>query len=221
MKISNKIKYIIFDYNGTLTNDAAIGHKACNHMLKFYNVPQITFEQFKKTFTTPWINFYILNNVKETRIDIKRHQEEYQKVHTQLAREELGLNIGVMETLKYLKQKGFSLSILSSRNIQDLTNEINSLRITEFFDVVMGEDNLYEDGIRAEKQTSKLIKKLNINSPSEVFYIGDTIADIEIAQKYNFTSGIITTGWQDESILIRANPSHIFKNFIEIKELFT
>lgn len=221
MKTLKKIKHIIFDYNGTLTNDASIGHKACNHMLKFYNVPQITFEQFKKTFTTPWIKFYTSNKVKENKINIKKHQEEYQKIHIQLAKKELGLNKGVIETLEHLKQKGFSLSILSSRNIQDLTNELKNLKIIKFFDVIIGEDNICEDGIRAEKQTDKLIEKLNINNPSEIIYIGDTIPDIKIAQKYNFISGIITTGWQDKSLLIKENPDYIFENFIEIKLLFS
>lgn len=68
-----KIKYVIFDFNGTLTNDADIGFKSCNHMLKWYGAKEVTLTRFLDTFTIPWINFYIANGVPKDKIDITKY----------------------------------------------------------------------------------------------------------------------------------------------------
>lgn len=217
----DKIRWIIFDYNGTLTDDADIGHQATNHMLRFYRAPEISLQRFRDTFTTPWVDFYALNGVSAERIDIALHQAEYQKIHRRLARDKLKLYSGVRETLELLKKNSITLGVLSSRNDEDLLSELQTLGIAGFFDAIVGEDNITQDGIRSKKKTDKIIEGLSITEPKHTLYIGDMIPDIHNARSCGFKSGIITTGWQSKERLIKENPDFVFDSFQKIKELFS
>ena len=53
-----KIKHIVWDWNGTLLNDNWLAIKAINILLKRYNLPLITLEQYLAVFTFPVIDYY-------------------------------------------------------------------------------------------------------------------------------------------------------------------
>jgi phosphoglycolate phosphatase-like HAD superfamily hydrolase len=214
-------KYVIFDFNGTLTNDAEIGFKSCNHMLEFYGVPTISFKRFLDTFTIPWIDFYVANGVVREKINIERHQEEYQKYHKKLAEKELKLKSGVVDTLRFLKSRGIILGVLSARNQEFLTSELHKLGIAELFEAIIGEKDIYEDGTRTEKNTDRLILKMKIKDNSKVLYIGDMVIDVEIARSHGFVCGVMPSGWQSKEKLLDKKPDYVFEGFDDIKYLFS
>lgn len=219
-RLKMQIKHVIFDYNGTITNDAVIGYKSCNHLLEFYGVPTISFERFKQTFILPWIEFYVANGVSRDHIEIPTHQAEYRKMHTMLAKKELNLNESVKETLEFLKSKGISTGLLTVRNKDDLHNELSSLGITDHFDVIIGEDHLHKDGIEAKKRTEEMIEKLNIKDPKQVLFVGDMIIDIKTARENGFVSAVVPNGWQSKERLLAEKPDIVFNKFSEIKQFF-
>jgi|GEM_PF-2116208 len=210
------IKYIIFDFNGTLSNDAEIGFKSCNHMLEWYGQKPVSFKRFLDTFTLPWINFFLKNGVPEEKINIETHQDEYQKFHKTLLEKELRLKDDVVEVLTELKKKGFTLGVLSARNTEQLKLDLSKLKVAHFFDAIIGEESIYHDGTRLEKDVKSLVHRLKIKEPGSVLYIGDMVIDIKIARKEGFLSGAITGGWQSREHLIAEKPAHFFENFKEI-----
>ncbi|MCK5026259.1 MAG: HAD family hydrolase [Nanoarchaeota archaeon] len=216
-----KIDFVVFDYNGTITDDGEIGRESCNRVLEeLYGLPRITLEKFRDTFGTPWIDFYVLNGVRREDINIPTHQKIYQDAHTTLAKNGLRLRKYARETLQFLKQRGVKLGLLSSRNIEDLTNELRQVGIYELFDAVVGEDHIHEDGIKSEKKADKLIHLLGIADASKVLYVGDMIQDIDIAREQGFISGAITGGWQSSRRLEEKNPDYLFNSLNEIQSLF-
>ncbi len=214
------IRFAVFDYNGTLPNDTLIGYKVCNYLLKFYGVPEISLQRFRETFTTPWIDFYAANGVPREKINVAVHQKKFQQKHNSLVKRGLKLNEGVIETLDFLKSRRIVTGILSSRNIDDLTDELIKLEIFSMFDVVIGENSIIEDGVRAEKQTERLIERLEITDLSKVLYVGDMVPDIKIARKYGFKSGIVTSSWQTREKLLAEKPDYVFEKFTDIKSIF-
>jgi len=215
------IKFVVFDYNGTITDDGKIGWESCNRVLEtLYGLPRISLQRFRDTFGTPWIDFYVLNGVKREDVDIPTHQKVYQNAHTTLAKEGLRSREQVRTTLQFLKEKGIKLGLLSSRNIEDLTNELKQLKIYDIFDAVVGEDHIHEDGTKAEKKTDRLISLLGIENSSQVMYVGDMIQDIDIAKEHGFVSGAIIGGWQSSTRLQAKNPDHLFNSYSELRVLF-
>lgn len=213
-------KYVIFDYNGTLVDDVMIGYKACNHLLRFYKLPEISLERFRETFTTPWMDFYFANGVKSEWIKLEAHQKEYQAIHTSLISKELRLADGVAEVLAELKKRNVIIGVLSSRNIQDLTRELRLLNIYSIFDVVVGEPDINKDGNQSKKKANVVIEKLNIADNSEVLYIGDMTFDVKTARDNGFASGVVFNGWQSRERLLKAKPDYQFEKFSDILKLF-
>jgi phosphoglycolate phosphatase len=212
-------KYVIFDYNGTLVDDATIGHQACNHLLRFYKLPAISLQRFRDTFTTPWMDFYFANGVKPEWIKLDAHQREYQTIHTSLLKKELRLAEGVSETLAELKKRNIIIGVLSSRNIQDLTRELKLLGIYSLFDVVVGEPDISKDGNQSRKKADVVIEKLNIADPSSVLYVGDMTFDIKTARDNGFASGVVFGGWQSRERLLNAKPDYVLEKFSDVLKI--
>lgn len=215
-----KIEIVAFDYNGTLADDASIGHKACNHMLRFYGQKPVSFNRFRQTFGTPWIDFYTANGVLRSQIDIPTHQAEYQRVSRQLVARELCLHKGVREILDLLRKLGIVLAVLSSRNVEDLNEELIRLGIKDNFALVIGEENVNLDGVRAGKRTDRLIEGLGITNNADVLYIGDMVQDVRLAKEHGFMSGVFTKGWQSPERLSAEKPDHIFDSYKDIQRFF-
>lgn len=210
----NRIQIVSFDYNGTLADDAGIAHQACNHMFRWYGKPPITFELFRETFGTPWMDFFKEHGVEE--IDIPLHQKEYQKIIHELQKDGLYLHKGVLETLDKLKDYGLQIAVLSSRNIEDLNKDLEYLRINKYFSAIIGEDHINEDGIRSKKKADKLIERFDIKNSSTVLHIGDMVQDIRLAKEQGFMSGAFTKGWQSRKRLVSEEPDEIFDSYKDI-----
>lgn len=214
------IKYVIFDYNGTLVDDVGIALKACNHMFKIYGVPHISLEQFRNTFTVPWIEFYMSNEVKEHQIDIEKHQKEYNKIDTRLRNQGLNLHKNAKDTLDLLADKNIALGLLSSRNTKDLMTEVDSLGVAKYFDTIVGAEDINKDGTTRMKKGNKIIKEMKIKNPPEVLYVGDMVTDIINSRELGFLVGVISGGWQSDDKLKSENPDYFFNSYKELMRLF-
>ena len=216
-----EIKYIVFDFNGTLCDDSKIGWESCNHVLQeVYGLPVISYERFLDTFGTPWTEFYAKNGVDTGKIDFAIHQDCYQKISAGLILQRLKLRSGILEVLKFLKERGFVLGVLSSRNTVDLTKDLKLLGVDHFFEAIVGENHLYEDGIRAAKKSDVLISKLGVVNCSEVVYVGDMDQGLHVAKNAGFVSVIMNGGWQSRARLEKLDTEHLFDSYEEFKKIF-
>jgi HAD superfamily hydrolase (TIGR01549 family) len=189
-------------------------------MLKFYGKKQVSFQKFQDTFELPWTKFYIANGVAESDIDIKRHQDEYAKKFSELAKNELKLNSDVVETLKFLKDKGIRLGVLSSRNVVALKKELTEFGISEYFDAIIGTEDLYKDGLHEKKKGHEIKKEMGITDACNVLYVGDMVIDIKTAREHNWKCGVLPHGWQSKEKLVAAKPDFTFNRFSDIQNLF-
>ena len=122
----NKKKHIIFDWNGTLVDDASIFVDILNQLLVSRSLNTITLSEYKNVFCFPIKSFY-----KKLGIDIS------EKSFTQLEKEFVNeynqrmfkpkLFNNVLTVLNSLKKEGFELSILSASNQKVLSKLILSL----------------------------------------------------------------------------------------------
>ena len=52
------MKYVLWDWNGTLFNDVVAGMNAANAMLRRRGIPEISMERYRTSFGFPVRNFY-------------------------------------------------------------------------------------------------------------------------------------------------------------------
>lgn len=184
------INTVIWDWNGTLLDDLDLSLNSVNILLEERNLPTLTVERYREIFKFPVIEYY-----KEAGFDFDKEPFEVPaKQYVRIYRD--GVNSvrlfpDVIETLKYLKDKGYRLLVLSAMRDDNLKLMIEYAGITHFFDGIFGiKDNYAREKISLGEQ---LIKDLNLN-PSECLMIGDTLHDAEVSEHCGFNCILYTGG---------------------------
>lgn len=199
---------LIFDFNGTLLNDVDECFSLLNYLLGLRNHPSISFDKYRKIFKFPIIEYYADagfifpdDNYEELS---KIFIEEYSKMP-------LKLFDGVYETLEYLKQKGYKLVVLSSSERKILIKQLKELKIFNFFDCILGNDN-----IMGNSKISNGVKYRNSHKNENITVIGDTDHDLEASKAIDAKCILVSYGHQNR---IEKNIK-IINSFKELRKLF-
>jgi phosphoglycolate phosphatase len=190
-------KHIIWDWNGTLLNDAWMAVMVINKVLSKRNMATITEEHYQQIFGFPVIDYY-------RRLGFDFVDESFEVVGTEFIdgyedhRYEVALHEGVEETLDQLAAKGVGHSILSAYKQNTLDDLVAHFGLSEKFEKIIGLDNHYahskvENGI-------DWMKELALD-PSEVLFVGDTEHDFEVSQAIGVDCVLIPGGHQTREAL--------------------
>ncbi len=173
------MKTVIWDYNGTIINDVNIAVKIENEMLEKRGLKHdYSLEDYQSLFDTPMEDYYRKIGYtfeEETFDDIG---VEFYALYDQYF-PECSLNVGILDKLEESLKKGYTNIILSSCEHHKLLDQCNQLKITSYFEDIMGVDNLVS-GSKVEIGLRWL--ESHQTKPEECIYIGDTNADYITAQ---------------------------------------
>ena len=189
--ISNK-KHIIFDWNGTLVDDAWIFVDILNQLLIPRGLNKITLQEYQNLFCFPIKSFY-----KQLGVDVseksflKLEKEFVAEYNKRMYKPKLFDNVS--KILEQLIGRGIGLSILSASNEKVLFELVEYYSLTNYFDYVVGVNNYGANGKIESGQN--LINKLNLNS-GEIMMIGDTDYDYEVALNLKLNCILKTNGHQ-------------------------
>ncbi len=183
--------YCIWDFNGTILDDVALGMRSVNTLLEERGIPVIpSREAYRKRFDFPIIDYYI-----DLGFDFSN--EPYEVV-AELWVEQYMKNLGdaklfpdVSATLDFFDKKGVKQTVISASERGMLKHQLDGLGISERFEEILGIDNIYGD--------SKLdiAKDWRERHPSErVMFIGDTTHDFSTAQVLGADCFIVCAGHQ-------------------------
>jgi len=174
-----KIKNIIWDWNGTIVDDAWVFVEIMNSVLKREGLPLTSLEEYKKNFCFPiqkyWQGLGFKFNKQEfivlNRDFIKKYQSKlfFPKLH-----------VGMRSLLSSIKKLGVRQFVLSASEQSLLNKSIEHYNVKDVFSEVFGVDNLNAVG-KAEKGRA-LLKTCKLNA-QETLLVGDTEYDREVAQK--------------------------------------
>ncbi|MBC8213895.1 MAG: HAD family hydrolase [Candidatus Marinimicrobia bacterium] len=184
------IKQIIWDWNGTLLDDAWLCVQSMNKVLQRRQMPELTSARYQEVFDFPVIKYYELLG-----FDFKK--EPFTIVGTEFINEyyknshKLDLQEGAKKVFNTIKEKGISQSILSAQKQSSLEKLLKDFQIDKYFEHIIGLDNHYahsktENGL-------KLIETLP-QEPNEVLLVGDTVHDFEVAEKMKVKCVLIPSG---------------------------
>ena len=210
LKPSN-YKHIIWDWNGTLINDAWLFVDVINKILKENDMNIINVKKYKKIFGFPIKNYYEKLGFDLTTKSFEKlglqFIEEYKKrlFDAQL----YPMTENVLLKLSSLKIKHH---ILSASHQKILNSQIKHYKIKKYFSNVMGINNYYANN--KIKEGIKLMEKLNVNE-KDVLFIGDTKHDHEVANMLNVDCLLISHGHHSYSRLLKTNKMTIL-NFNDL-----
>ena len=206
-----KYTHIIWDFNGTIFDDLLPGIKSTNIMLKKRGIPEIPdVDSYRRVFGFPVKDYY-------EKIGFDFSRESYDDLAIEWVNLYLentkgaGLMPGVREALEYFKSIGLRQMVLSACESEMLNAQLKDLGVYEYFDCVIGLDNIHAGGKGA------LAKKWREENPDVcALFIGDTIHDAEVAAIANSECALYLGGHQDRERLEKCG--RVFEKFDEIKD---
>ncbi|MFQ6615913.1 MAG: HAD family hydrolase [Fidelibacterota bacterium] len=178
-----KYGHIIWDWNGTLLNDAWLCVDVMNGVLARRGMSPLTLERYQEVFGFPVIEYY-------RRLGFDFDAEPFEVSGTEFIveyekrRHEAGLRPGARETLQAIHELGIPQSLLSAYEQGTLDELTESLGVKNFFRAIVGLDNHYAHS--KVEAAWRLLGKIGQDSPRRpsrgngLLLVGDTEHDQEV-----------------------------------------
>ena len=209
-----KIKYIIWDWNGTLIDDAWLFVEIMNGELKERDLPLINVKDYRKHFTFPVKKYY-----ENLGFDFKK--ENFQEVGFNFIQKfkkrkfEAQLFNESLQILTFARNHGIQQSIASAQEHHLLNETIKHYNINHYFEYVAGIEHYYaDDKIKIAKQIREKIPFDN----NEIIIIGDSAHDSEVARHLKIKCALFSGGHYSKERLLKCQDL-IIENHLELKKI--
>ncbi len=203
------IKAVVFDYNGTLADDAKKTNLAVNYALKNLGLSSLSLDEYKEKFELPPAKFFSKLGIKEEN-ELKKawfYFSDYLKKY----KEKAILFGGVKETLIHLKKNNIQIVILTTYLEDLLETELKETGIDNLIDLIITEH------IKV-KALCDYIKGKQLKG-NEVLCIGDTEYDIYAGKECGMITIGFTRGYKSKNDLELVKPDYLINDFKKILEI--
>ncbi len=199
--IANETRYrhIVWDWNGTLLNDAHACVSIVSNMMEKRGLNSLTMPRYRREVIFPIIRFYERLGFDFSRETMDDLAVEYIDQYL-AAFQNCSLQQGAIEALTMLSERGYTHSVLSAYQQDRLFEAIRHYGLSDCFVKVIGLDDYHA--------TSKIengrqwIKSMDFDR-NEVVMVGDMYHDFEVATAMGIDCVLLTCGHQCRSILDR------------------
>lgn len=212
-------KLCIFDLDGTLMNTIpAISHFG-NSALKKYGFPEIVPDRYKLLVGNGrdlLIHRMLDESGNDTEENFKNVGKAYDSAYEADPLYKTAPYDGVLDLLDTLKEKGFTLSVLSNKP-DNVTQDVVRLFFGDRFDVIAGQ----KPGVNPKPDPAgvfAILSELKMTA-EEAYFIGDTYVDITTGKNAGIESIGVLWGFRDREELTNAGADHIVAKAEEILDI--
>jgi phosphoglycolate phosphatase len=194
----NHYRHIIWDWNGTLFDDAWLCLETMNGLLQERGLPLLTAERYQQLFDFPVIDYY-------RRLGFDFAAEPFVAISTEFVlayeqrRAECQLRPEARLVLSRHQAAGRSQSILSASKQDYLDEAVDQFGLREMFGAVVGLADHHAFG--KVEVGRRLVSSLGLGR-EEVLLVGDTLHDYEVAQALGTDCCLIPSGHQAHGRLV-------------------
>lgn len=194
------MKYTIFDFNGTIVDDVNVSLKAINCCVeKYLKREPLDLDEYLHVFTFPiqkyyenvgfdWSKGYSYEEVGQLWFDKYREFKNEYKIFD-----------GVIDVLKRNRELGNKNILLSASHLDTLKIQLVELGISEYFDEVLGIDNIY-----AASKIDVAVKWMKDINPEDCMFVGDSLHDLETALAMGIkNTTLVARGHQAKDVLLQ------------------
>lgn len=183
---------IVWDWNGTLLDDVDLCFDCLNDLLKDHGLaPLKDIQAYRQVFGFPIQDYYqkVGFDFHKTPYDVlaNEYMDNYQERSYACS-----LFKDVRETLHAVKELGISQSILSASKKDYLLKQIALYDIDYFLDSIWGIDDIYA---HSKEAIAKHFYQ-TCDPKDEIWFVGDSIHDYEVANSIDAKCILVTTGHQ-------------------------
>ena len=213
-----KIKLIIFDFDGTLGDTRANIIMTMQETMRVLGYPVAGEEAIAAT-----IGLTLEDGFRElfpglTERDILRCAEVYRDLFEKNRRKMIPtLFPHVKETLNLLKERGYILSVASSRQSVSLRGFLHDMSVEDCISYILGADNV-EKSKPDPEPVLKTLRELGIPA-EESLVVGDMPVDIIMGLRAGAATCGVTYGNSSRDDLVEAGAGYIIDDISELPEL--
>jgi len=199
--LMSKYSHILWDWNGTLIDDAWLGVAVMNEMLEKKKLPTITVEHYRAVFGFPVRDYYkqLGFSIEEDPVWEEVANDFIGGYHRRM--HEVKLFPDVTATLTMLKERGLTQIILSAMEQNTLSRHVAALGIAQYFSIIQGIDDHYANG--KEHTAQAMGERLGVD-PKRILFVGDSLHDIEAARRIGCDCCLCSRGHQSKERLLAA-----------------
>jgi phosphoglycolate phosphatase len=204
------LRYILFDFDGTLADSREVTIKAINQLADKHRFRRIEPENLKHLLSLPIRERAKLMDVPLYKLPflvmelLPLYREGLQQVK---------LFPGIKETLTELKALGYSLAIISSNTVATIQTFLQQQNLP-FIDEVICARNIFGK----DYAIRKFLKARNLQ-PKQVMYVGDELRDVVACRKCNVPVAWASWGFDLSETLREEKPDFIVHAPADILEV--
>ena len=173
----SRYRHVIWDWNGTLFDDAWLCVEVMNGLLRPRGLPLLTLERYQELFDFPVIRYYERLGFDFARDPFEVIGTEFIRIY-ETRRGEAALRQDARAALDLVRDRGVGQSVLSAYRHDTLETLLRQNGVRDYFQRVVGSDDHYASG--KVEQGRRFIRELGVD-PAAVLLIGDTAHDHEVA----------------------------------------
>jgi phosphoglycolate phosphatase len=193
------MRYIFWDWNGTLINDADALCQAFNQLISQRGVEPVSLERYRDIYRHPIKNMY-----RDVGVDLDAHPfEAMADLWHQLYRDaatESALHHDALSTILALTERGSSHSVVSALPHHFLIPQVERFGVRHLFDNVHGIPDAFAESKVA--QAVQLAERLEARG-RDITVVGDSSHDAEVARELNANCVLVARGAESRARLER------------------
>jgi len=201
-----KVKNILFDWSGTISNDLPLVYATVMKTFDHFNTPRVSLEEFREEFTLPY-----MDHMKK--FGITASQEEVDKIFIDNFRDS-GFPTpfpDAADVLSQLSSRNINMAVLSSHIQAFLEEEADRFFVDHkrFFTHIFGSVQDKEEAIGDVLSIARFEAK-------DTLIVGDAEHDIAAGKKAGIKTAAILTGYTSREKLLATNPDFVLNSLSEL-----
>lgn len=202
---------ILWDWNGTLLDDAEACVSTMNNMLSRRGMQRLNMESYRELFGFPVIDYY-------SKLGFNFRQESFEKLSVEfidaytLELADASLAPFAEKVLHRLTEIGKQNIILSAMKKDMLINSVREKGVEQYFTEILGIDDIYAESkshIALQYVSDKQV------SPHDMVLVGDTVHDYEVALEIGCRCILVADGHQSEARL-KATGAQVVATLVDL-----
>ena len=189
------MKYLIWDFNGTIVDDVKLGVNCINQLItKYLKRPPLKIREYQDIFTFPVKDYYEKVGFDFSVLDFKKLGNEWIELYDE-GFKDVTVFEDVVALLNEARNKGYRNVVISASKEDKLKSEMAYLNLTSYFEEILGINDIYA--------TSKLAiaQKWAEDKKGELIFLGDSLHDEEVASSIGAKCYLISRGHQSKKVL--------------------
>jgi len=195
------IKYIIFDFDGTIADTIDLAMHIFNKVAKEFNCEPIKEKDrdlIRSKRPQELLKSFGVTRLQLTSIILRLRKEMSYAIPN------MKIVAGINNALREINNSEFRLGILTSNSRDNVKAFLENNDLIDIFDFIYSEKNFFGK----KKIINRMLNHEQI-SKKNVIYVGDETRDIEASKKAGIPVIAVTWGLNDREILAMAQPDQI------------